>query len=155
MAELLVVWHSRSGSVARLRDHVLAGAARAGGGVVCRSLAAPDAGADEIEATDGLVLLTPANFGAVSGLVKDFLERIYPWFEEIPNRHPGLPYAMVAKGASDASGAVRDITRIATGLRWRQVLAPLVIEGALTLEFLDAAEELGATMAAGVTERLW
>ena len=155
MAELLVVWHSRSGSVARLRDHVHAGAERAGEGLTCRSLAAPDAGPDDVEATDGLVLLTPANFGAVSGLVKDFLERIYPWFEPIPNRHPGLPYALVAKGASDASGAVRDVTRITTGLRWREVLAPLVIEGDLTVEHLAAAEELGATMAAGAEAGIW
>ena len=56
--------------------------------------------------------------------MKDFLERIYPWFEEVPNRRPGLPYLLVSKGGNDGTGAVRDVTRILTGLRWKEALPP-------------------------------
>ncbi len=154
MNRLLVVHQPRSQSVERLRLAVLDGVARVEG-VEVRSLAAAEAEVDDIEATDALVLLVTANFGAVSGLVKDLLERIYPWFEEVPDRRPGLPYALVAKGTSDASGAVRDVTRIVTGLRWKQVVPPLVIEGEVTTEVVDAAEELGATVAAGLDADLW
>ncbi len=124
---LLVVWHPRPPSIARLRDAVLAGF---------------DAAA--------AVLVTPENFGMVSGLVKDFLERIYPWFEEVPNRRPGLPYVLVSKGASDGTGAVRDVTRILTGLRWREVLPPTVIAGSVTDEQIAAVREQAATLAIGV-----
>lgn len=155
MSRLLVVSHPHSASVAGLRDRVLAGIELAGDGIEVASLGALDADVDDVESADGLVLLTPANFGAVSGLVKDFLERIYPWFEEVPQRRPGLAYALVAKGATDASGAVRDVTRIVTGLRWREVVPPLVIEGDLTADALAAAQELGATMAAGLDAGLW
>ena len=72
----------------------------------------------------------------VSGLVKDFLERIYPWFEEVPNRNPGLPYLLISKGGNDGTGAVRDVTRIVTGLRWKEALPPIVIAGSLTDEQL-------------------
>ena len=131
---LLVVWHPRPPSIAALRDAVLAGIADAATDLAVRSLAAPAADLDDVEGAAATVLLTPENFGMVSGLVKDFLERIYPWFEEVPNRRPGMPYLLVSKGASDGTGAVRDVTRILTGLRWREALPPIVIAGTVADE---------------------
>ena len=55
-----------------------------------------------------IVLASRFNEFVVSGLVKDFLERIYPWFEEVPNRRPGMPYLLVAKGGNDGTGARLD-----------------------------------------------
>ena len=126
---LLVVWHPVPPSIHALRDAVLAGFADAGDPLPVRSLAAPDAGPDDVEAARGLVLVTTENFGMVSGLMKDFLERIYPWFEEVPNRNPGLPYLLISKGGNDGTGAVRDVTRIVTGLRWKEALPPIVVTG--------------------------
>jgi hypothetical protein len=147
---LLVVWHPRPPAIARLRDAALAGIADAGTDLAVRSLPAPEADVDDVEGAVAAMLLTPENFGAVSGLVKDFLERIYPWFEEVPNRRPGLPYCLVAKGASDGTGAVRDVTRILTGLRWREVLPPTVIAGSVTDDHLAHVREQAATLAIGV-----
>ncbi len=129
---------------------MLAGIADAGTSLEVCSLAAPDADVDDVEGAIACVIVTPENFGAVSGLVKDLLERIYPWFEEVPNRNPGLPYLLVAKGASDGTGAVRDVTRILTGLRWREVLPPIVIAGSVTDEHLAHVREQAATLAIGV-----
>lgn len=151
---LLVLSHSRTGSTDRLAGAALAGIG-AVDGVEPVALDVAAAGLDDVLAADALLLLTPARFGAVAGLTKDLFERIYPWFEEVPDVRPGLPWTMVAKGASDPTGAVRDVERIATGLRWRQVLPPLVVTGDLTAEHLAAAEELAATLAAGLAEALW
>lgn len=148
--DLLVVWHPRPPSIAMLRDAVLAGVAQADTTRRVRSLAAPDAGIDDVEAAAATVLITPENFGMVSGLMKDFLERIYPWFEEVPQRRPGMPYLLVAKGGNDGTGAVRDVTRILTGLRWRAALPPLVLRGPLTDEHRSAAADAAATLAAGI-----
>lgn len=148
--DLLVVWHPAPPSIAALRDAVLAGFDDAATERTVRSLAAPEAGVDDVEAAAAAVLITPENFGMVSGLMKDFLERIYPWFEEVPNRRPGMPYLLIAKGGNDGTGAVRDVTRILTGLRWKQVLPPLVVGGSLTDDHLAAAREQAATLAAGV-----
>ena len=147
---LLVVWHPRPPSIAALRDAVLDGFTDASTERPVRSLAAPDADAGDVEGADATVLITPENFGMVSGLMKDFLERIYPWFEEVPNRRPGMPYLLIAKGGNDGTGAVRDVTRILTGLRWKPVLPPLVATGSVTGEHLAAAREQAATLAAGV-----
>jgi multimeric flavodoxin WrbA len=129
---------------------VLDGCADAGAERPVLSLPAPDAGPDEVDAADACVIVTPENFGMVSGLVKDFLERIYPWFEEVPDRRPGLPYLLVAKGGNDGTGAVRDVTRILTGLRWREVLPPIVVSGSVTDEHLAHVQEQAATLAIGV-----
>ena len=154
--QLLVVSHSRTGSTARLRDAVLAGVGDAGGDVEARSRDATDAALDDVLAADGLVVCTPARFGALAGLTKDFLERIYPWFDEVPDVHPGLPYALVVRGASDADGAVRDVHRIVTGLRWKEVVPPVVAVGPeVSDEHLAAARESGATIAAGISASLW
>lgn len=147
---LLVVWHPTPPSIHALRDAVLAGVGDAGDPLPVRSRAAPDAGTDDVEGAAATVLLTTENFGMVSGLVKDFLERIYPWFEEVPDRRPGMPYLLVSKGGNDGTGAVRDVTRILTGLRWKEALPPIVVAGAVTDEHLALVREQGAALAAGV-----
>jgi NAD(P)H-dependent FMN reductase len=148
--DLLVVWHPVPASIAALRDAVLAGFQDAETQRMVRSLAAPAASADDVESAAAVVLITTENFGMVSGLMKDFLERIYPWFEEMPDRRPGMPYLLIAKGGNDGTGAVRDVTRILTGLRWKTVLPPLVVSGSVTDEHLAVAREQAATLAAGV-----
>jgi hypothetical protein len=147
---LLVVWHPRPPSIAQLRDAVLAGFADAGTSLAVRSLPAPYAGVDDVEGASACAIVTPENFGMVAGLVKDWLERIYPWFEEVPNRNPGLPYLLISKGGSDGTGAVRDVTRILTGLRWREVLPPIVIAGAVADGHLAHVREQAAALAAGI-----
>ena len=148
--DLLVVWHPAPPSVHALRDAVLAGVGDAGDPLTVRSLAAPDAGVDDVESAAGTVLITTENFGMVSGLMKDFLERIYPWFEEVPNRRPGMPYLLISKGGNDGTGAVRDVTRILTGLLWKEALPPVVVAGPLTDAHLAQVREQAATLAAGL-----
>ena len=87
----------------RLRDAVLAGIADAGTALPVRvARPRPTPASTTSKAPAGAVLVTPENFGMVSGLVKDFLERIYPWFEEVPNRRPGLPYLLVPRARPTA-----------------------------------------------------
>ncbi len=149
-AHLLVVWHPVPPSVHALRDAVLAGVTDAGDPLPVRSLAAPEAGVEDVEAAAAAVLITTEAFGMVAGLMKDFLERIYPWFDEVPDRRPGLPYLLISKGATDGTGAVRDVTRILTGLRWKEALPPVVVTGTLTDDHLAHVREQAATLAAGV-----
>jgi multimeric flavodoxin WrbA len=151
---LLVVSHSRTGSTASLRDAAIAGAEQVED-VHVRDLDVVDAGLDDVLDADGVLFATPARFGALAGLTRDLLERIYPWFDEVPDIRPGMPWAVIAKGASDPTGAVRDLERILTGLRWRQVLPPLVVTGDVGAAHLDAARELGATLAAGIDAGMW
>ena len=144
---LLVVYQSRSGSTRRLTEAAVEAALSAVDTMDVVVRHAPDAGPDDVLAATGLLLATPANFGYMSGLLKDFFERIYhPCLE----RTPGRPYGLVVKGDTDADGAVDSVTRIVSGLRWRRVLPPVVVVGELTGDDLERAAELGATLAAGL-----
>ena len=51
---------------------------------------------------------------------------------------------------NDGSGAVRALERIASGYQWKRVAEPLICKGELEPVFLDAARELGQTLAAGI-----
>jgi multimeric flavodoxin WrbA len=145
---LLVVSHSRSGTTQQLTDACVEGATSDDiDDVDVVALHAFDAGADDVRACDAIVLGTPENFGYMSGAMKDFLERIY---YVVLDETPGLPYALYVKGSTDGQGAVRSVERIVTGLKWRQALPPVVVTGELRAEHLDAARELGLTMAAGL-----
>jgi multimeric flavodoxin WrbA len=145
---LLVVHHSRSGSTRLLCEDALAGAREAGGAEVdIRSLGAFDTGPDDVGWAEAILLLTPANFGYMSGALKDFFERIY---HACLGLTAGLPYALVVKGDTDADGAVASVERIVAGLKWRLLQPPLVVVGALRPDHRDAARELGATLAASL-----
>jgi multimeric flavodoxin WrbA len=140
---LLVVHHSRTGSTAGLRDEALAGAAEVD--VEVRSLGAFDAGVDDVVWAEAVLLCTPANFGYMSGALKDFFERIY---HACLDRTVGLPYSLLVKGDTDVDGAVASVERIVAGLRWRLLLPPVTVVGEVKPPDLAAARELGSTVAA-------
>lgn len=144
---VLVVSHSRTGSTQRLTDAAVAGARRAVDTLTIAAHAALDTGPEDVLGASAILIATPARFGAMAGLMKDFFERIY---HPCLDRTMGMPYALIVKGDTDADGAVTGVERIATGLRWRAVLPPLVVVGPVAEPHLDAAAELGATLAAGV-----
>jgi multimeric flavodoxin WrbA len=139
------------GALAAGADDGASGVAASEGAAVptarLRVLDSFDAGADDVRWADGLLIATPARFGYMSGAMKDFFERVYyPCLEETVGR----PYALLVKGDTDVDGAVASIERITAGLRWRLVLPALTVVGQLTGADLDLAEDLGATIAAGL-----
>ena len=146
---LLVVHHSRTGSTDRLCQAALqaAGAVLSGPDVAVVARDAFQAGPQDVLSAGGILMCTPARFGYMSGALKDFLERIY---------HPclqhtrGLPYALIVKGDTDVDGAVASVERIVAGLGWRRVLPVVAAVGDVTPEHLEAAAELGETLAAGI-----
>jgi multimeric flavodoxin WrbA len=144
----LVVYHSRSGGTQALADAAIAGATSDDiDEVEVRVQRAFDADADDLRWCDGVVIGTPENFGYMSGALKDFLERVY---YDILEETRGLPYALFVKGGHDGEGAVRSVERIATGLHWKSVLAPVVTVGDVDDAALARCHELGLTFAAGL-----
>jgi hypothetical protein len=88
----------------------------------------------------------------MSGMTKDFFDRVFLTLYEQTN---GLPWALVVKGSTDAQGAVASVERIVTGLRWRAVAPPLVVEGDVDAAHLAAARELGQLLTAGLDAGMW
>ena len=149
---LLIVTHSRSGRTQQLAAAVHAGAAGAGTATEIRMLDAFDAEPGDVLASAGVILGTPARFGYMSGAMKDFLERVYyPCLDETRGR----PWALFVKGDTDVAGATSSVERIVAGLGWRRVLPVLEVVGDIGPEHLEAAGELGGSMAAGLEMGMW
>lgn len=148
MPNLLIVANQPSENTRKLHAAVCAGASRAEiAGVTLRAHAPLDAAADDVLWAQGIIVGTTENFGYMSGLIKDFLERIY--YPCLPKTQ-GLPAALYVKGGLDGTGAKTSMERILLGLKWKLVRPTLVLKGDFHADFLRAGEELGAHMAAGL-----
>jgi multimeric flavodoxin WrbA len=145
---LLIVHHTASPAMHSMFEAVMSGATDpsiAAVEVVARP--ALVATALEVLEADGYLLGTPANLGYISGALKHFFDQIYyPCLDATTRR----PYGLYVHGNSDATGALRAVETITTGLRWRRAQQPVVALGPPTREQLDACWELGASLAAGL-----
>jgi multimeric flavodoxin WrbA len=143
---LLIVYHTGGVKTAQMAEAVERGA-RAEGSVRVVMKRCADAGPEDVLGADGLVLGTPENFGYMSGMMKDFLERIFYACEGKVN---GRPWALIVGAGQDGTGAVTSVERIIAGLRLKKISEPIVVVKELKAEQLASCEELGAAMAAGL-----
>ena len=158
MKRLLVVYHSMTGAAEQLARAAAQGAGSESG-VEVRVLHAPDAGAADVLAADAYLFATPENLASMAGLMKDFFDRTY---YAVLDQLNGRPYALIVAAGTDGTGAARQLQRIATGLRLKEVAEPTIVRnGAQTPEAILApkivatadlavARELGAALAAGI-----
>lgn len=144
---LLIVANCPSTNTQKLLQAAARGARAASTDLAVEVRQPLQADAQAVLGAAGVILGSTENFGSVSGLMKDFLERIYyPCLDKTQ----GLPVAIYIKGGLDGQGAKTDMERIITGLRWKHVHPPLVLKGDFTPEFEDKCKELGQLMAAGL-----
>ena len=158
MKTLLIVYHSMTGGAQQMAKAAARGAATIEE-VRVELKRAPDAGGEDVVAADGYICATPENLAAVSGLMKDFFDRTY---YAALDRIAGRPYALLICAGSDGSNAVRQIERIATGWRLREVCEPVIVcthaqtpeeilaPKTIGPEDLRRCEEVGMTLAAGL-----
>jgi multimeric flavodoxin WrbA len=146
MKTLLIVYHTRGVKTTQLAEAVAKGAS-AEEGVQVRILRCAEAGPQDVLEADALVLGTPENFGYMSGMMKDFLERI---FYECEGKVAGRPWALLVSAGQDGAGAISSVERIVTGLRLKKVQEPILALKEVTPEILTQCEELGAALAAGL-----
>lgn len=140
MKRLLIVWHSRTGAARAMAD---AAAAAARDDVEVRLVAAQDARADDLLAADGYIFAGPENLAALSGQMKEFFDRNY---YAVLERLNGRPYAVLIAAGSDGAGAVRQLTRIATGWRLKPIAEPVIVNThAQTPEAIAAEKTVGDT----------
>ena len=116
---------------------------------------------DDVLAADGYILGTTANFGYMSGALKHFFDSTFLAIGGSLSDDgsaagssgvtAGRPFGLYVHGRYDTTGAVRSVLGIVGALRWRQSADVLEVLGAVTQNDLDAAYNLGATLAAGLT----
>jgi flavorubredoxin len=149
---LLIVHHTASPVLHSLFDAVMTGASEAAAAdpatpvdVVARPALTCTA-VDVLEA-DAYILGTPANLGYMSGALKHFFDQIYyPCLDATVGR----PYGLFVHGNLDVDGAVLAVEKIVTGLQWKIAQAPVTVLGTPSRADLDACQELGGALAAGL-----
>ncbi len=158
MKSLLIVYHSRTGGTGQMA-RAAAGGARSDGEVAVELVTAAAAGPDDLLAADGYIFAAPENLAAIAGVMKDFFDRSY---YPVLGRINGRPFLSLVCAGSDGHNAVRQIARIATGWRLRQVADPMIVhthaqtpDAILAMKVIPSAdlercEELGKTFAAGL-----
>jgi multimeric flavodoxin WrbA len=158
MKSLLIVYHSMTGAAEQLARAAADGAGSEAD-LQTRLLRAPQAQPHDVLTADGYLFVMPENLATMAGLMKDFFDRVY---YAVLDQVNGRPYAAIIAAGTDGAGAARQVQRIATGLRLREMAPPLIVRnGAQTPEDILApkhvaahdlapAHELGAALAAGL-----
>ena len=95
---------------------------------------------------DAVIIGTTENFGAMSGLIKDFFERIYYDCLDVTQ---GTPFALYVRAGLDGQGTLDGVQRITSGLKWKLVQEPLLLHGKFSDEFVEQCAALGELVAAG------
>jgi len=163
MKQLLIVWHSRTGSAAQMARALAQGAGRSAqeleqtNALRIALKKAHDVNAQDILDSHGYLFCGPENLAALSGELKECFDRCYyPALDRIAGR----PYALAISAGTDGTGAVRQAERICTGWRLRAAAPALIIRsGAQTREQIEMpktvapddvrqCEELGGLLAA-------
>ncbi|WP_298851124.1 flavodoxin family protein [uncultured Ruegeria sp.] len=157
MAQLLIVYHSRTGGARQMAE---AAAEVARGETDTKLVPADQARPEDVLAADGYIFCAPENLAAISGLMKEFFDRCY---YPVLGKIEGRPYAQMICAGSDGENAARQIARIATGWRLKEVQLPLIIcthaqtpeailaEKTIPRAQLDQCREIGAALGAGLS----
>lgn len=156
---VLIIWHSRTGASEALAQAVADGA---GGAAMLR--AADRVQAAEMLAAAAYIFVGPENLGALSGAMKEMLDRLYyPCLGQIEGR----AYVSIMAAGSDGTGAVRQLDRILTGWRLRRVVEPMIVnlaaqtpeqilaDKSVPADRLAEAREMGAAMAEAVRQGIF
>jgi multimeric flavodoxin WrbA len=158
MKTLLVVFHSITGGTRQMVEALAEGASREPA-IEIRVRAAQATQASDVIDAAGYVFATPENLAAMSGLMKDFFDRCY---YPVLDRINGRPYLSMVCAGSDGSNATRQISRIATGWRLREIADPIIVcthaqtpEAILATKVIAGAElarcrDLGMQFATGL-----
>ena len=146
MRTLLIVHHTPSPPTRELLEAVTAGARDpeiTGVDIVVRPALAATV-TDALNA-DAYLFGTPANFGYMSGALKHFFDTVYyPVLDHVAGR----PYGLWVHGNNDTAGAVAAVERIAAGLGLVKSADAVEVTRAVDADVLDAAKDLGGTLAA-------
>ncbi|MHA7899164.1 MAG: NAD(P)H-dependent oxidoreductase [Henriciella sp.] len=157
MSGLLIVYHSRTGG-ARQMAEAAAAAARLELETVLKRAEATRV--EDVLSAQGYIFAAPENLAALSGEMKEFFDRAY---YPVLGRIEGRPYAQMICAGSDGANAARQLARIATGWRLKEVQAPIIVcthaqteaqilaEKTIAETDLERCRAMGAALAAGLS----
>jgi flavodoxin len=142
MAKVLIIYHSQTGNTETMAKAVAEGAKSAGAAVVLKK--ATDANGDDMLSCDIVAIGTPNYFGYMSGLIKDYFDRVWA---VIRDKVAEKPYATFGSKGGGGAQALESVERICDGMKMRKVVDGLVATRQPSAESIDQCKELGNKLA--------
>ncbi len=158
-ADLLIIWHSRTGASEAMARAAAEGAGE--GGILMR---ARDITADALLTASSYLFVCPENLASISGEMKEMFDVTY---YDVLTRIEGRPYATIIAAGSDGESAQRQLDRIAKGWRLKRVAEPQIVNFAAQSAFeiwakkdvpsqtLTDCKRLGEALAEGVQQGIF
>ena len=138
LKNILFINHSPSTNTIKLSNHIEILTKELNPEINLISLNPFETKTNSFQSIDGVLIGTTENFGYMAGATKDFFDRCY---EKLIDKTDGLPVFYYVRAGLDGEGSQVAINKILKGLKWKQVLPPLILKGAWSNNFLDEVEE--------------
>ena len=138
MAKVLIIYHSQSGNTEAMARAVSEGAKSAKATVVLKKAA--EANAEDILACDIVAFGTPNYFGYMSGMVKDYFDRVWA---TVRDKVGNKPYVVFGSKGGGGSQAVDTVERICDGMKMAKFSQAVLATRKPTDEVLAECKELG------------
>ena len=147
LKNILFINHSPSTNTIKLSNHIEILTKELNPEINLISLNPFETKTNSFQSIDGVLIGTTENFGYMAGATKDFFDRCY---EKLIDKTDGLPVFYYIRAGLDGEGSQVAINKILKGLKWKQVLPPLILKGAWTNNFLDEIEEKASIFINGI-----
>jgi multimeric flavodoxin WrbA len=147
MKKLIIVYHSQSGTVEALVKSIRL-ALNDDASVELIIKRAVDCTGQDIRAANLLLLAASECCGLMSGGIKEFLDRVY---YPLMGKVDGMPYGLLISAGNDGTGAVREISKYLDSLAMNKAMPALIVKGEYSSDTSKRADELGLTLAAGLS----
>ena len=138
MAKVLIIYHSQSGNTEAMAGAVSEGARSAKATVVLKK--ASEANAQDILACDIVAFGTPNYFGYMSGMVKDYFDRVWA---TVRDKVANKPYVVFGSKGGGGSQAVDSVERICDGMKMSKFAQAVLATRKPTDEVIAECKELG------------
>ena len=151
MRHLLIVFHTQSARTQALALACYAGSQSAvadDAHVQVRLRRCVDADCSDVLWAHALIILTPENFSALAGGMKNFFDRVFYPLERA--QCVALPYCMVVSAGTDGHNAVAQTDKILSGLRAKKIQEALIFYGEPDAAARAQCVELGLAVAMGL-----
>lgn len=145
--QLLIVVHSQSGRNMQLALQAFT-AAQGNEHIQVRLLRACEACALDVQQADALLLITPETLAAVSGGMKEFIDRVFYPLERAQKQ--ALAYAAIIGCGNAGDTAAQQLDKIMSGIRAKKIQQPLIVHGQPDAQALANCAELAQALVAGL-----
>ena len=142
MKKILIVYHTQSGNTELMAKAVAEGATAAGATVALKK--AVDANVDDILNCDLIAIGTPNYFGYMSGMVKDFFDRVWG---TIRDKVGDKPYVTFGSKGGGGGQALDSVEKICDGLKMIRAYQGVLATRKPTDDVLVECRELGKKIA--------